>query len=257
MKAALKKLAFAASFLTSIPFLCRPETEEDFAGLARYLPAVGILIGLLLFVFYFLISSLSSNEYLRALLLLLAWIVLTGAIHLDGFMDSADGLLSHRSRERMLEIMRDSRVGNYGAICGLMLILAKLIGLAALEPWQAAPVLILIPAFARFAEAVAIVSYPYARESGMGKLWHQGSKKSDLIAAALAPLALAFLLAYFSKSMLAFWLVPLTLGPGLVFAFLVQRILKGQTGDTYGACVEFSEASALIILSLIQDSINL
>ncbi|WP_148091983.1 adenosylcobinamide-GDP ribazoletransferase, partial [Paenibacillus sp. 598K] len=105
-----------------------------------------------------------------AVLVLIAWAALTGGLHLDGWMDTADGVLSHRSRERMLEIMRDSRVGAMGVIAGTLLLMFKLSLLAsllALRPMSEALMwLAIIPLWSRWWMSVAVIGWPRARADG-------------------------------------------------------------------------------------------
>lgn len=247
----LKRLLLAASYVTTLPFLRKPESEADLFGLAKYLPAVGCIIGGILSIVAFGIFLVSQAPLLNASLILLAWILLTGAIHLDGLMDSADGLFSHRSRERMLEIMRDSRVGNYGVIAGVCLLLCKFSALATLNNAAILASLLLIPAWARWTEVYVIARYPYARDEGMGKIWKISTRTYQLIPASVLPLAISLAVAFHSHNMSALLLIPATIIPGMMAAAWTNAILKGQTGDTYGAVVEVCEASGLIAAAIL------
>lgn len=247
----LQKLALAASYVTSIPFLPMPQSEAELSGLSKYLPAVGILIGAVLALVYFVCRSLNAGAPMASFLIVLAWLAITGCIHLDGLMDAADGLLSHRSSEKMLEIMKDSRVGNFGAIAGILLILAKFVALLSLPSQWIFPALLLLPVWSRWLEVLVIASYPYARPDGMGKIWHDTTSMSDLLIAAAIPGLFTLTLCFILHAQIYSLLVPMTVLPGILFSYRVQQILNGQTGDTYGASVEFSEAAGLILLSLL------
>ena len=251
----LNQFALAASYVTSIPGLRKAESEEDLNGLAKFLPTIGTVIGGMLIAVLYLVGHFCSNELLIAFLVIGAWILITGAIHLDGLMDASDGLLSHRSRDKMLEIMKDSRVGNFGAISGLMLVLAKIFAFSALTGVHQMPVLLLVPAWARWAEVFAIAWYPYARSEGMGKIWHDSTKIEDLLWSAVIPLIISIILSIQFHSLLCLYIAAAAIIPGLAFSFWVHRTLHGHTGDTYGATVEFSEACALVILAVVQDFI--
>ncbi|MBS1995749.1 MAG: adenosylcobinamide-GDP ribazoletransferase, partial [Cyanobacteria bacterium SZAS LIN-2] len=184
----LAQFALATSYITIIPLsrFIKIEgepavlgDEEILAGLAKYLPTVGALIGLPLCVMALLLGlgeSTANKSLLNAVILAIAWLVITGGLHFDGLMDTADGIFSHRSKERMLEIMQDSRVGNFGAISGICTFVLKVAAMAAMSP-QALPLaLFLTPMWARFAEVYAIAHYPYARPQGKGKVWHDTTK---------------------------------------------------------------------------------
>lgn len=247
----LKRLALAASYLTSIPGLKRAEKQEDLEGLVGFLPLIGLAIGGIMALACQALLLLDANSVLQAFLLVVLWIVLTGGLHLDGLMDTADGIFSGRGRERMLEVMRDSRVGNFGAIAGMVVLLGKTIGLALVPQQILIPLLLLIPAWARFAEASTIVSYPYARDEGQGKIWRDSNSHSDLIPASIAPFLVLVLFCWQLHSLLPVVILPAVLIPASMFSHAVADRLGGQTGDTYGAVVEFSETAALLILALI------
>ena len=246
----LRRLALTISYVTSFHFFKSASSEDELRGLSVYLPTVGIFIGALLFTVYWLLNLVDCADLLRAFLLSGSWLIATGSIHLDGLMDAADGLFSHRDRDRMLEIMRDSRVGNFGAISGIMLLAAKICALTLIpEKWML-PALLLIPAWARWSEVFAIAFYPYARAEGMGKIWHESTEKQDLLPALALPglLTLAICI-YFNSAAISF-VIPLAILPGILFASRINCVLSGHTGDTYGAVVELSEASAVILLAL-------
>src|SRR5262249_14512033 len=150
--------------------------EQDLSGLSKYLPAVGLLIALPLGLVVWLCGKFSVPHLVSGTLLTLVWLVMSGCIHLDGLMDTADGGFSHRSPERMLEIMHDSRVGNFGAIAGIMAILIKLTTLASAPFLMLQLAVLLIPMWARWAETFAIGYFPYLREQGMGKIWHDTTR---------------------------------------------------------------------------------
>src|SRR5262245_8421508 len=101
-----KKFALAVSFVTCIPLIRLPEdiTSNSMHGLSKYLPAVGLLIGVILAALAFALDALQTNSLLMAVLLTVSWLSLTGGIHFDGLMDTADGIFSHRDTARMLEI---------------------------------------------------------------------------------------------------------------------------------------------------------
>lgn len=247
----LRKLALAASYVTSIPCLPRPESDCELSGLAKYLPTVGILIGSVLAFFFHACRSLNADTQIASFLVVLAWLAITGCIHLDGLMDASDGILSHRSREKMLEIMKDSRVGNFGAIAGILLVLAKFASLVSLPPAWIIPALLLLPVWSRWVEVFAIASYPYARTEGMGKIWHDTTGLSDLLLAAAIPGLFTLAICIYLHSHIYSLLILMTVLPGILFSYCIHKVLYGQTGDTYGASVEFSEAAGLIVLSLL------
>ncbi len=249
----VKKFALAASFVTCIP-LCRLPSDaqsDSMSGLAKYLPAVGVLIGLLLAALAIALEIIHANNILTAAFLTVTWLWLTGGIHFDGLMDTADGIFSHREPARMLEIMSDSRVGNFGAMAGFCVCLLKFASLATLPFPALLAALVLVPAWARWCETFAIGAFPYLREKGMGKIWHDTTRcPVDLIVAGALPAVLTVAIIYVGSA----W--PLIVGvativPGLAASFWLNAKLKGHTGDTYGAVVEIAEFKALLLLALL------
>ena len=157
----------AIGFLTIIPVPGKYATAEAFAGSNRAFPLVGLLLGALLALGALLFGSLFP-PLVTAVLLVGLWLKLTGALHLDGMADTADGLLSHRPRERMLEIMRDSRIGVMGAAALVLVILLKVAGLSALAPAQLWRALLLAPVVGRCAILLLQAFLPCARKDGLG-----------------------------------------------------------------------------------------
>jgi len=170
-------------------------------------------------------------------------------------------VLSHRPRERMLEIMKDSRVGAMGVIAGVLLLLTKFAALAALLEnglegdgigWLFA--LACIPAWSRWWMATAIAAWPYARQSeGMGALF-RGVKVRHIAASAVLSTiltALAILLSNpTSPSATLLAVMPVAaVVLGLALGWWLYRKLGGQTGDTYGAMNEWVEAGLLLLLA--------
>ncbi len=247
-----KRLAHAVCYVTAFPFLQKPSTEQDLAGLSKYLPVVGLIIGSVLLLAQAALHMVSSPYAVSAVLIVIVWVAVTGGIHLDGLMDTADGVLSHRNRERMLEIMRDSRTGNFGAITGILLILCKYAAIESSSTAALSCALFLVPAWARWCEVVVIGCYPYARDEGMGRIWHDTtSVPKDLILGAIFPL-IATGIACLSCQLTAVILVTCaaTILWGILASIYIYSQLHGQTGDTYGASVEVAEAGGLVACSV-------
>jgi adenosylcobinamide-GDP ribazoletransferase len=235
--------------VTCLPFGHSGE-DVKMDGLAKYLPSVGLLVGGLLVAASLTLDNLSVSPAVASILLAVLWLFLSGGIHFDGLMDTADGISSHRSRDRMLEIMRDSRVGNFGVMFGVCTLLLKVAGL--IEIGHALPALLLIPAWARWNEAFAIGFFPYAREEGMGKVWHDTMRfPDDMLLATIAPIGATLFSALMFGLAPTLWITGATILVGVLTSFYLSSIIRGHTGDTYGAVVEVSEAGALLLLCFI------
>lgn len=242
----MRSLLLAISFLTIFPVYGKKVADEKEMAASLYCyPLVGFIVGGIL-------TLAAYGQFLFSLglagdvLIIILWIVLTGGLHLDGLMDSADGLFSGRDRERKLEIMKDSRVGAMGviALAALLMLKVSFMGLLPypLKYW----VLLLTPALGRSIMLLPIVFYPYARQvPGLGRAF--GDKASRLT------LPVSFLLlavaAYFGGSrLLLLGSIIATAFLASIAAYMISKALGGHTGDTYGALCEFSEAVFLMVI---------
>ena len=156
----------ALQFLTTVPpLLRRTVTPNELGRSVAFFPLVGLLIGLILFGLHRLLYAAFPSAILAAILLGV-WILCSGALHFDGFVDAVDGLLGGRTAEDRMRIMRDERVGAFAIAGGGTLLLLKL---AALGVVGVAPVaFIAAPLLGRWVMSAAIVLFPYARAEGLG-----------------------------------------------------------------------------------------
>lgn len=242
----LYRISLAFSCLTRIPVGIKGEMRpEDQAFSVYFFPVVGLLVGALSALVYTLCNM--AGVYVAAYLMaVLVPVLLTGALHLDGLADTCDALFSVRDRERMLEIMRDPRLGVMG-VCGLVFdILLRVVLVAELSmhltPYSMAMVLTLTPMMGKLSLITGGSLHKYAQNGGMGKHYIDMMHAFHLLAAAAVAAGLLELLfnAYF---------VPLTVVPMAVGAFASWRFsrrLGGLTGDTLGALNELGEIFFLI-----------
>lgn len=237
----------AVRFLTILPIPIKKKmTERDLGRAAAWFPAVGVLLGGLLFlgfrVFSLFLSSLTVNAFV-----LVFWVLLTRGFHLDGLADTADGIGGGASREERLAIMKDSRIGAFGVLVLFCLLLLKFTLLGELEGQFYLRALILAPASGRWIMVLAIFSFPSAKKGGMGQRLKKHCRIKEIIIATLTVLVCA----YFT---LGFWGIALLLGTGAVVmatAFAFAKSLEGLTGDTYGALCEIGEVVTLFGINLL------
>ena len=252
----LRSVVVALQFLTRLPIPIQvPFDREHVARSVVFFPFCGAVIGLLTGLSLYALQQVLP-PLPAAALALVCWNALIGGLHLDGWMDTADGVLSHRSRERMLEIMKDSRVGAMGVIAGVMLLLVKFSALASLLAAGSGWLLVFacIPVWSRWWMAASIAIWPYARQSeGMGSLFAGVRGRHAASSAVVGLLIMAALFLLTSKSeadLLLFAMLPLGAALlGLLLGFWLYRKLGGQTGDTYGAMNEWIEAGLLLALT--------
>jgi adenosylcobinamide-GDP ribazoletransferase len=166
----------ALGFLTilPVPFL-REATAGEVGGSTRYFPLVGLVIGGILAGLGWVFDLALPSEAASALLVA-AMVVVTGAMHLDGFADTCDGLVGHRSVEERWAAMRDSRAGAFGIVGVVMLLVVKYAALVSLPVGTLAPALVLAVVTGRWAMTYAVFAYPYARPSGLGKIFKQETR---------------------------------------------------------------------------------
>jgi adenosylcobinamide-GDP ribazoletransferase len=251
---------FAAfQFLTRIPLpVSFPYTDDHFRRSVIFYPFVGLIIGLIVSLAGILLTPVLP-VMVCAIFLTGLWTLLSGALHLDGLMDTADGLFSHRSRERMLEIMKDSRVGAMGVIvCVFYVGLKTALILSLLEDgrneWPM--FLMLIPIWSRSFMVAAIAGWPYARQDqgGLGSLYRSVRKKHAWISGIGAVLlsAAILVLAWGMNGMQAGLVILfgalVSYGIGFVMGAVISRKLGGLTGDIYGAMNECIELGMLLTL---------
>ncbi|BEU88019.1 adenosylcobinamide-GDP ribazoletransferase [Selenomonas sp. TAMA-11512] len=264
-------------FLTRIHVVRQDDLQPiDFSKSVRYFPLVGLLLGVCYAILAWCIDlwmprlGLYVPENAAAFLLASSMILLTGGIHCDGLMDTLDGILSGRSRERMLEIMKDSRVGTYGIVGFVLFFFAEYVLLLDMGSGLLRILaLFFAPYIARVMLVFAICAFPYARPEGMGKAFCEGGTKRVLLSAFLF-LPLVFFLGIYVFSwlllpnfhhVLVMWMLSwgtvslliLLSVTAMTYFFCrhVSKLLGGLTGDVYGATVMLSELLTLALFLLL------
>jgi adenosylcobinamide-GDP ribazoletransferase len=240
----------AVTFYTSIPIPAG--WAQDFQSIARWAPLMGLLIGGILSLVDVALQQLGVPILTRSALIGVSWIALTGGLHLDGVMDTADGL-AVQDRERRLEVMTDSATGAFGAMAAVAILLLKTAALTNLEAyrWLA---LMTAAGWGRWGQVVAIAFYPYLKPQGKGA-FHKESIRTpqDILLGLVLLLGLCGLPLLLDKGSIGIALT-LTVG-GCAIALITgawfNRQLGGHTGDTYGAVVEWTEALFLCLLTTV------
>ena len=237
----------AVMFYTCLPV----RGPLSFQSVACWAPWVGGVIGGLMAIADLLCSLAQVPPMLASALVVAFGIVLTGGLHIDGVMDVADGL-AVPDRSRRLAVMADSRMGAFGGMALVVLVLLKVLALAAIDEHRGF-VLVAIAMWGRWAQQWAIARYPYLKKDGKGAM-HQAALPTvwHTLPGLLGLLALSAGWG-FAGVVPAELLIRLSVGgvclAGLTSAYF-HRQLGGHTGDTYGAVVEWSEALLLCSLSI-------
>ena len=246
----MRTFLFAWNFLTTIR-IGRGTTIDNPGHSAGWFPVVGLVMGAVLSLVNYAAGRLFPDQ-LSAAVLLVAWILLTGGLHLDGFIDCCDGILPSVPPERRLEIMKDSRVGAFGVLGAICLLLLKYSILASTAATVRGPMLILAPIVARTMMVWTAWRYPLARQEGFAAWFRLGLGGQQVLVAAALSLASSILLSSWTglSALLLSWLLTVLLAAG------VLRRIPGVTGDVYGAVNEVIETFTLLAVAGLQGPLS-
>lgn len=248
-------------FLIGLQFLTRINivkqtvwTEESFGKSVKYFPLVGAVLGICYAVPLFIFVYVTNGEFsiFTGAAGFFLNVVLTGGIHCDGLMDSADGLFSGREKDKMLEIMKDSRAGAFGVVTlvtvaalqiSVLAELAKNFSMLLFFAVYAAPII------GRLAMVLAISIFPYARPEGLGKAFSKYATPKTFFIALIETILL--LLPLLLLNLEIFVTAIISLAAAIIFALYFGKYVKlklgGLTGDIYGAVEFLAEVLVLII----------
>ncbi len=254
VKQPLQAFAFALSFLTRIPVPGEIDYNEELPLRSTvFFPLVGLILGILLVVLDRLFRFLLPLP-VAAILLLISYVYLTGALHLDGLLDTMDGFFSGKSGQEMEEIMRDSVNGSFASITAVLYLLLKFTFFWQLEPGLRLPGLLFFPVLSRFFMNVVMYRSPIAEGSSLGKIFGSDYPRVYLLLAAVVPVLLAGIISL--AALLPRYVLLAQFLAGLLTLYLISKViirrLKGLTGDVYGMINEVTEAVILLILLIYQ-----
>ena len=236
----MKNILLALQFLTILPVNIKSKVKEkDLSDSIAYFPLIGAFIGLILYVVVMIFSY--GPDSVLAAVLIISHIFITGALHLDGFSDTCDGLFSGQPKDRILEIMRDSRVGAMGVAGVVSLLILKYSLFVSISHEMLGKSLILTFAFSRWAQVLACYLSKYARAEGKGKSFIGNVDQKYVIRGAVFTLVLFLFLAGLKGLMVFF----ISIIPVIVFINYIKSKLNGMTGDTVGATNEIAEVFVL------------
>jgi adenosylcobinamide-GDP ribazoletransferase len=240
-------LLTAVQFLTRLPVPSGPYEDDSLARAVKFFPIVGLLIGLgSLLLYRSLVPHLPLT--IVALLVVVYLVAITGCLHEDGLADSVDGFGGGWERERVLEIMRDSRIGTYGAASLTLSLLARVLLIASLPRVEVAGYLIVAPVLSRWTTLPLSFFMAPARQRGESHVDGQGARiarlttPSSLILGSLFTLTAAFALLRIRA------LVPVlaSMGITLVTALYYKYRIGGVTGDCFGATNQLTEIAVFL-----------
>jgi adenosylcobinamide-GDP ribazoletransferase len=244
----MSSFLLALQFLTTLPLKISGVTERKIAYSIIYFPLVGLVIGLALLGLNNFLSTFNFSALALNIILVVALVIITGGMHLDGLADTFDAILSHKSKDEMLAIMRDPRIGTMGALSLICVILLKIGLLNSVGPAFKAPALLSMCFLSRWSAALLMFSFPCARKDGLAGVFMRNISLRAIIICAGLTIILTF----------AVWSMP-----GIILSLLVSlcayliaknigRKVGGITGDTLGAVIEITEVVVLFCTLLIE-----
>ncbi len=247
---------FLSSFFGAVIFYTVIQLPKfipvNFLKIARWIAWIGVIIGIFLGFIDGIATVIDFPNFTKTIIVISFWIYITGGLHLDGVMDTADGLAVQNPQKR-LKVMQDSVTGAFGVMAGIIIILLKVFSLSEITEFRWF-IIILATSWGRWGQLMAISFYPYLRKEGKGAFLKQNlTIPQDLILGTLFIIPLILIQTFYLQQ--SWWLIGLT---HLDCAFIALFVgwwfninFKGHTGDTYGATVEWSEAIVLCFCTVI------
>ena len=234
-------------FMTRIPIPLKISYSEKKLGKSiKFFPLVGLIIGLILYFTNFLITvylkNIFYNKTITAIFFIILEILIVGIIHIDGLADTFDGLFSYAKKEKMLEIMKDSRIGTNGTVVLILYFITKTVLISEIITINP-KYLIIFPIIARLSTPVNAGFSNYARKSGMSN----AIISENGIFEAIFSLALSIILVFYIigiKGIVAIFIAFIFI---IIFMLNVRKKIDGITGDTMGACLELTSILVLFL----------
>lgn len=241
----LNRFLAALQFLTILPVKRNIDPKDTGRSLVWF-PAVGLVIGGCSAVVFKLAKLCGLSPLVSAMAGVLALCLLSGFLHIDGVADTADGFFSSRPREKILDIMRDSRLGTMGAAALFFILGLKWAALCSMPQGMAVRALILAPIAGRTAQVITLAYLPYARKSGgLASVFIPNRSFSTLVVVSLFTIVAAFV-AGGVKGLVAIGVSCLA---GACFNLWCMAKIDGMTGDTIGAISEIVETVIICVFS--------
>lgn len=249
----MKRLIGIIQFMTRIPIPIDTGFDENFHKSTIYFPIVGLILG----VCYYIVALIGLkifDPYITAVLVLASEVLLTGGLHLDGLGDSFDGLYSYRDKEKILEIMKDSRLGTNGLLAIILVFLLKIGFLNSLLSQEILWPIVTMPVVARSMQVLACYKTKTPRERGMGNIFIGKVSMTYLVGTILLMLGISggsiflasdvdyliYLKEVICLIIMAIWV--------RLFIYSVYKKIDGITGDILGCICELSELIYLILV---------
>lgn len=245
----VRPILAAGQYLTLLPPIVKGAfTRKELGRAVGYFPLVGIAIGVILLGAE-TILSFALPRAITAVLVLGLWILLTGAQHLDGFLDAMDGLFGGRTPEKRLQILQDKRMGAFAFAGGAVLLLLKFTALASLDSLTTP--LLLAPTLGRWVMTLAIPLFPYEGDNGPEQAMKEHANWRQVEVGTI----ITMLVAGFTWGWYGLILLPVALLAIMVVVNAILERIPGLTEDIYGALCEYTEVVILLCFVIMQSSL--
>ena len=243
----MKSLLLMIVFFTRIPIKYKHEyREEDLKRGIIYFPLIGLIIGVLIWL-----PSLAEDFLDKPVIILISWIIylwLTGGLHIDGLADTFDGIFSNRNKDRMLEIMKDSRIGTFGVLGIIFVILSNLV----ISFYIDYRFLLLLPVVGRTSALISASISQYARkEAGMGTTFINNCKLKEVLIGIIFTLTISTLIINYKAGLITL----ITFILVLIQTSYIKNKINGATGDTLGFIIEISQTIFIFTAYLLKEII--
>ena len=249
----MKGMRLLLKFMTRLPIGVEPKFDSDSIGKSmKFFPIVGMVIGLILFAFFWGFSGIIYTPMLMIVLLVIIEVILTGGLHLDGLADTFDGIFSYRSKQKMLDIMKDSSLGTNGGLVLILYFILKIVLIYELEMTIGLPsgiVFLLTPAIARLNSVINCASAPYARATGLGKTFVDNTNGFGVIIATVLILLYTVVMVCFVLLLFVMLIIiPIVIIFGFNFANTMTRTIGELTCYPIEAVFEISEILVILLI---------
>ena len=226
--------------------------EKKFSRGVIFFPLIGLIMGMIISLPTYL-AELYFGREVSALIMIISSAAVTGALHLDGLADTMDGILSARNRDKMLLIMKDSRIGTHGVLALIFTILVKYQFLLLVEDSLFMFMVIALPVAGRSVLGVMLLRSRYAREDGLGNLFI--GKTEDLLSSASGVIGMFIIYALLGINGIAAFGITLLITA--LFRWRLDKILGGLSGDTLGAINEVAELIYIPLYIMIERGVSI
>ncbi|SFD02465.1 adenosylcobinamide-GDP ribazoletransferase [Clostridium uliginosum] len=251
MKKLIKGLLMALTMFTIIPMPYVEWDDDGAKNMMKFYPVIGLIVGAIWMGIYYLLNLLNCSIILKSILLMIVPFIITGMLHLDGFMDVCDAILSRRDKEEKLRILKDSATGAFAVVSLVILFFIQFGTMYSFIEKGINPVaLILIPIVSRSVVAYLLLSKPTIKQSSLGAYFKKGTNIIDR-SILLISLILAFLAAYIFIGYKGMFMVGIM---GIAITLATEKCIKefgGISGDVAGFALVKGEIAGLLILSII------